>query len=141
MDWSKIKYFSQGEWKKDPSKVHPRLVEILDEIREKSLIPIHIHVAYDNNGHASKSYHYRNPSLAVDFHFSPEIPFLNQIQFLLEYDEINGIGFYGPKEWMHPGWHCDLRNPPRLFWERIGGKYHYYTDKQEFIKKVERYDS
>lgn len=140
MDWDTVKHFKPEEWGKDPDKVHPLLVHIIDEIREVSGVPISIHVAYDFGGHSSKSYHYREPSLAVDLHFKAGIiPYTKQLQLFLMYPEINAIGFY--PQWAHPGWHCDLRQPPRLFWEQKNGVYNYYNDTQKFFNLVGKYDA
>ena len=139
MDWTTVKHFKKSDWGKDPEKVHPRLVQIIDEIREISGVPISIHVAYDYGGHSSKSYHYRDPALACDLHFKAGIiSYTEQLQLFLMYPEINGIGIY--KEWKHPGFHVDLRQPPRLFWEQKNGVYNYYTDTQKFFNLVRKYD-
>lgn len=138
MDWKHIKNFIPSEWKKDPNKVHPKLVQILDNIREISKIPIIIHVAFDYGGHSTNSYHYKNPSLAVDWHFNTELTLSEQLEFILPHKDINGIGVY--PEWAHKGFHTDLRKSPRLFWLNIDGKYRYYTDLSIFLNEVKRYE-
>ena len=139
MDWSTVKYFRKEEWGKDPENVHPLLVHIVDEIRYLSGVPISIHVAWDDSGHSTKSYHYRNPSLAVDLHFQAgRISYTEQLQLFLAYKEIGGIGFY--PSWAHPGWHIDLRQGQRLFWIQKNGVYNYHNDVQQFYNLVEQYN-
>ena len=138
MEWEAVRHFKPEEWGKDPSNVHPLLVHIVDEIRDSCGVPIIIHVAWDNSGHATKSYHYRNPALACDLHFAGSIPYAEQLQLFLMYQEINGIGFY--PQWNHKGFHIDLRKPPRLFWQQLNGNYLYYTNPNQFLQLVSKYD-
>lgn len=139
MDWSTVKHFKPEEWGKDPENVHPLLVHILDEVREESGVPISIHVAWDDSGHSTKSYHYRSPSLAVDFSFKDgTIPYDEQLQLLLLYKEIGAIGFY--PEWRRKGFHIDLRSGQRLFWVQLNGRYNYYTEPNQFFNVVRKYD-
>ena len=125
-NWNEIKHFRREEFKKDPDKISPQLVKLMDGIREVSGFPIVIHVAWDDSGHAPNSYHYKG--LAVDFHWVASLdrfPYLEQFLLLSQFREIGGIGFY--PHWNHPGWHIDLRpSTYRMLWFRDAkGKYHY----------------
>lgn len=136
VNWKDIKYFKKEEWVKDPNKVASELVYVLDDIREETIklrppkgVPIVIHVAWDDSGHAPKSYHYTG--LAVDFHFKKldknPLTYIEQFLLLSSYRQIGGLGFY--PDWAHPGWHADLRiRNPRLLWTRIMGNYEYGID-------------
>lgn len=139
MDWNTVKHFSPEEWRKDPDNVHPLLVHIIDDIRESCGVPIIIHVAWDDSGHSTKSYHYRNPSLAVDLHFGGDIPYTEQLQLFLMYQEVNAVGWY--PQWIHKGWHIDLRKPPRIFWQQLDRNYLYYTDPHKFFNIIGEYDA
>lgn len=123
-DWSRIRSFRADEWGKDPERVDFRLVEILDEVRCDAGVPIHIHVAWDDGGHSSKSQHYLGK--AVDFHFGDGLTHLEELALLSCQPEIRGLGFY-PGWRPRPGWHADLRaDPKRLLWVRSPeGSYFY----------------
>lgn len=108
MDWSPIKYFKREEWVKDPDRVHPELVFMLDEIRGDVEHPIQIHVAWDASGHVEQSAHYTTITdfcTAVDFHIEG-LSLLDQWLFIEKYP-LNGIGLY--PYWKNPGLHIDLR--------------------------------
>lgn len=135
MDWTQIKYFRPEEWQKDPERVSPTLVKVLDEIRRVSLFPIVIHVAWDWAGHSPKSFHYSG--LAVDFHWAvdpKEFSYGEQFMLLSSFRELGGIGFY--PYWNNPGWHVDLRDRnPRLLWYRDENGNYVYGYK-EIIKAL-----
>jgi hypothetical protein len=122
--WSTIRWFTPNEWNDDPSKASAALVRQLDQIRNltcslddhPSGVPIHIHVCWANEGHASNSYHYSGQ--AVDFHFSAGLLPLEELLLILSIPEVGGIGYY-PEWHPRPGWHIDRRpyeDPGRLFW-------------------------
>lgn len=114
-DWSKIKHFKKEEWRKDPDKVNPALVIFMDELRERLGNPIHIHVAYDDDGHVKGSKHYIKKGFdysdAVDFSVSNVEPvevYNTLVDLLSERGILQraGIGFY--PFWRNIGFHLDL---------------------------------
>lgn len=124
--WEKVKHFKREEFKKDPDKVIPSLVFLMDEIREASGFPIIIHVAWDDSGHTPKSLHYKG--MAVDFHWKADLnkfSYLEQFCLLSQFRKIGAIGFY--PFWNNPGWHIDIRsNLVRTVWYRDeNGVYRY----------------
>lgn len=123
-------HFRLGEWRKDSSKVDARLCSALEAVRIAGGVPIIIHVAWDNAGHAPASYHYKGQ--AVDFHFAPALPREKQLAAILGVHELGGIGWY--PDWAHPGWHVDLRQGPRLFWVGKSGKYTYFQNDHAFSR-------
>lgn len=118
-DWGKVRHFNVGEFGPRAELVHPTLVHIMDELRERSGWAIRINVAWAEKGHSEKSYHYTGQ--AIDFAFLRGSS-LEQYCFLREFREIGGIGFY--PEWNTPGWHIDLRSG-FLQWVRHYGIYTY----------------
>ena len=118
-DWGKVRHFNVGEFGPRAELVHPTLVHIMDELRERSGWAIRINVAWAEKGHSEKSYHYAGQ--AIDFAFLRGSS-LEQYCFLREFREIGGIGFY--PEWNTPGWHIDLRSG-FLQWVRHYGIYTY----------------
>lgn len=111
LDWSVIKHFPRHEWVKDPDKVDPHLVLLMDSIRERCGVKMFIHVAWADDGHSPSSWHYAGK--AVDFHFDPKLSHIEAYHLLKAIPVIGGLGFY--PFWNHPGWHIDLR-PRRLYW-------------------------
>jgi hypothetical protein len=108
IDWTSIKHFKREEWVKDPDKISPDVVWLLDAMREDIGKPIIIHIAWDDDGHVNDSSHYtmaRELALAVDFHIS-DMSLLDQWLFAERYPW-NSIGLY--PYWENPGLHCDLR--------------------------------
>lgn len=126
------KHFPKNEWVKDPSKVSQILMNCLEQIRIKTDTIMIIHVAWDDGGHATNSYHYKG--MAVDFHFKGDITKLEQLEAIIAIPELNGIGFY--PEWEHPGWHVDIRRANRLFWVQKKGIYHYTYEKNAMINMM-----
>jgi hypothetical protein len=120
--WDKLRYFKKHEFRKNPDKAHPNTVLLCDDIRHTmtNLSPtpadvrMVIHVAWDDNGHAPNSYHYKDKALAVDFHIAG-VPLPMQYAILTSFRRIGALGFY---PWWHsPGWHLDLRpNDRRIEW-------------------------
>lgn len=121
-------HFKVNEWVKNPSKVNTGLVLALEAVRVKAGVPIHIHVAWDDGGHATHSYHYKG--MAVDFHFDLGLTPLQQLEAILSVPELVGIGWY--PEWAHHGWHVDIREGDRLYWVQKKGQYIYSRNLSEF---------
>lgn len=119
MNWSEIKYFKPIEWGPLPDKVQPKLIYLLDAIREAYGKSITIHCSYATNGHSKKSWHYKG--CAVDFHFNDE-DYAAQFDCIRSFDDVGGIGAY--MQWNHPGFHIDIR-PERLYWTERNGLYIY----------------
>lgn len=126
-DWSLIEYFKRDEFPKNPDLVAWPLVLLMDEIRAASGIPLYIHVAWDDGGHASKSKHYTGE--AVDFHFGPGMTHQQEFELLCSFSAIGGLGFY--PEWRpRAGWHVDIRRvEQRVCWFRLNKEYHYGLDQ------------
>lgn len=129
------KFFARSEWRKDPNRVDARLIDKLDAVREMAGLPIHIHVAWDNDGHSPNSYHYRGE--AVDFHFAPGLDHSRELE-ILETVGLGGIGFY-PNWSPRPGWHADIRQGRQARWIRVKGVYRFMTPA-ELAGEVEGYD-
>lgn len=107
-DWTLVKHFKREEWIKDPDRVLPDLVYLLDEVRDAAGVPIVIHVAWDDRGHEPDSSHYteaRDLATGVDFHIVG-LPLLDQ-WLLAERFPFSGLGLY--PFWQSPGLHGDLR--------------------------------
>lgn len=129
LDWSTIRHFTRAEFPKDPDRVSPDVVLLMDEMREAAGVPIIVHVAWDDSGHVGDSSHYsttRDYAMAVDFHFVGW-PLLDQWLFAERFPW-NGIGLY--PHWNAPGLHCDLRrlgrDHPHLgkrWWRDADGTY------------------
>lgn len=122
MVWERVRYFKRDEWPKDPDKVSPNLVLAMDRLREVAGVPILIHVAWEESGHASQSYHYKGQ--AVDFHFAPGLTHQEEYQRIADLGLFGGVGFYphwGPR----PGWHVDLRKDT-LRWVQTKDKTYAY---------------
>ena len=135
-DWGAIRHFRTGEFQKDPDKVHPDLVGLLDVYRETLGRQVGILVAWDppGTGHVEDSAHPKG--LAVDF-YVPGFP-LVEAWLWAERFRWNGIGLYpwwrktiapGVQERI-PGLHCDLSPRPehpelgRRWYRDAGGAYH-----------------
>lgn len=118
-DWTKVKNFTQKEFRYDPEKVAPELVYLLDDFRALLGQRVYINVAWSSSGHSPKSFHYTG--MAVDFHCKEE-NYLDQYALLREFHQLRGVGFY--PEWAIPGWHVDLRTEP-LQWIFRNNAYHY----------------
>jgi len=131
--WAAIRHFSRDEWPKDPDKVHPDVVGLLDEYRETLGRPVVVLVAWDSGGHVQDSAHYEG--LAVDF-YVPNLVLADQWLWLERYD-VRGVGLYpwwrrqvAAGVWERiPGLHVDLRGraePPtvgRRWWRDVTGEY------------------
>ena len=130
LDWSTVRHFRRAEWRHDPDRVCPELVRLLDEVRDAAGVPVIIHCAWAEGGHAPKSYHYRG--LAVDFHFGAArdgyLTHTSEYVLLAAFRDIGGLGFY-PQWAPRPGWHVDLRPPSpagaRLEWTCVDNRYTY----------------
>ncbi|RLB06429.1 MAG: hypothetical protein DRG83_00170 [Deltaproteobacteria bacterium] len=103
VDWNQIRHFRQDEWGRWEF-VDPRLIYMMDQLREEIGAPIIIHEAYATSGHAKNSYHYIGK--AVDFHIKTKKSFRTQLAVIMRIG-FTGIGFY--PWWEHPGWHVDIR--------------------------------
>lgn len=124
--WHTLRHFTRGEWGPGdaPERVAWDLVRLMDDVREAAGVPITIHEAWAESGHAPKSYHYTG--LACDFHFKPDDDFraADQYDLLSEFLEIGGMGYY--PGWNQPGWHIDLRpGNRRRCWIMTGDQYFY----------------
>ena len=115
-----MRYFKKSEFVKDPDRLHPKIMPLMDDLRHLAGVPIHIHVAWNDGGHSKKSYHYKG--MAVDFHFGKGKGILNprkltpleQFGAIRSIPEFCGIGYY--PWWNAPGWHVDIRPPaPEAF--------------------------
>ena len=128
-DWGQIEFMKREEWIKDPDRVHPEVVYLLEEVRRAAMAPIVIHVAWDDSGHESDSTHYtttREFALGVDFHIKGW-PLLEQWLFVERFPWC-GIGLY--PYWAYPGLHADLRQSGRehpdlgrRWWRDRAGQY------------------
>jgi len=129
------KHFARSEWRKNPDLVDASLIDKLDAARDLAGLPIHIHVAWDNDGHSPNSYHYRGE--AVDFHFDPGLTHSRELE-ILETVGFGGIGFY--PEWRpRPGWHADIRQGRQARWVRVNGVYRFMTPV-ELAGEVAKHD-
>ncbi len=136
--WRKpMRYFKKSEFVKDPDRLHPQIMPLMDDLRHLAGVPIHVHVAWNDGGHSKNSYHYKG--MAVDFHFGKgndgirRTP-LEQLACIRSISEFCGIGFY--PWWNAPGWHVDIRPPATpgkpLYWiSSREGKYQY--DREALI--------
>jgi uncharacterized protein YcbK (DUF882 family) len=120
--WKTLNYFTKKEFRKDPNKVHPEIPHLCDAIRERCTIVVPapadvkmiLHVVWDDTGHSSKSYHYKEKAMAVDFHIVG-VPLPLQYTILTSFRQIGALGFY--PWWNNPGWHMDIRrNDRRIEW-------------------------
>jgi len=122
MAWGRVRFFKKDEWLKDPDKVSPDLVLAMDRLREVAGVPILIHVAWEESGHATKSYHYQG--LAVDFHFATGMTCQEEYRVITDLGLFGGVGFY-PHWKPRPGWHVDLRKD-QLRWVQNKDKTYAY---------------
>lgn len=138
MDWTAIKHFTREEWQRDPERVSPDVVMLLDEQRDAHGLMVPgvryvIHVAWDDAGHVTDSGHYtvnRELAVAVDYHMEVggvALPLLEQWLWAERFPW-NGIGLY--PFWRSPGLHCDLRrigrehaHLGRRWWRDTDGAY------------------
>jgi len=135
MSFPPLKYFKASEFPKDPSRVADALLHKLDAVRDLAGLPIHIHVAWDNDGHSPNSYHYRG--MAADLHFASGLDHSRELE-ILETVGFGGIGFY--PEWRpRPGFHVDIRAGNLVRWTRIKGIYRYMTPV-ELAGEVKKHD-
>ena len=134
-DWATTRHFGPTEWQKDPAKVHPDVVGLLDEYRETIGKPVVILVAWDppGSGHVEDSAHPKG--LAVDF-YTVGVALLEQWLWAERF-RWTGVGLYpwwrkevapGVHERI-PGLHCDLSPRPehpelgRRWWRNAAGIY------------------
>ena len=142
IDWSIVKHFKPEEWVKDPDKVAPEIVLLLDNMRDAAGVPFIIHVAWDDDGHVTGSSHYtlvRDECVAVDFHIVGW-SLLDQWLFAERYPW-SGIGLY--PYWSNPGLHVDMRrlgrdhpNLGKRWWRDQDGSYRFID--LDFIKFLVR---
>ena len=136
VEWSRVRHFDPSEWQKDPARVDPALVYLVDDLREYVGRPIVIHVAWDDARHAEDSAHYDRPCTAVDLH----IKGLNLCDQWLAAERFpfSGIGLY--PSWAAPGLHVDIRPNPehptvgRRWWRDQVGSYHALN--RAFLKTI-----
>lgn len=120
-DWNDLRYFKKEEWGKDPDKVTWKLVVAIDALRSKLGVPIHIHCAWDQKGHAANSQHYLGN--AVDLHINEKFTPLEEYRMILTLGCVGGVGWY--PDWKpRPGWHIDIRDTPTR-WYQKNGRYIY----------------
>ena len=112
--WDRIdRYFSPKEaWGKS-EKMSGLLLLVMYDLRFHSGWPCIIHCGTQGR-HCKNSYHYQG--LAVDFYFKTpngSFTFREQAKYLQQYlvdmqlDGSVGLGIY--PEWLHPGFHLDVR--------------------------------
>lgn len=145
VDWNKYKYFNREEFD-DPEQpgsgdfIDERVVEKLNDLRDKSGIPIITHNKYgirgcvciSEAGHSSKSLHYKkNGASAVDWHFNTNMGTREQAKLVMEAG-FGGIGIYYDWKWpdcpdgkVSIGFHTDMRDRYQL-WTRKDGEYLYF---------------
>ena len=133
MDWDQVIHFKKSEWEPGADQVVPKLIFLLDAIRQAYGKPIHIHCAFAQKGHSSKSWHYKGG--AVDFHFDDH-DHLAQFHCIQAFEDVGGVGYYNPNIWNHSGWHIDIR-PTRLYWTQRGDTYIYSL--QSVLEDVKKY--
>lgn len=107
MDWKALKNFDKGEWKTDPNKVYPNLINTVDRLASfvKIAYPntfCMIHVAWEDKNHEENSKHYQGR--AVDLHFQG-IPLFFQFMLAQQFP-FTGIGVY--PYWNNPGLHLEI---------------------------------
>ena len=128
--WKRLKYFNPKESWGDPERINPRLLILLDALREYIKVPIIIHCGTQGK-HSANSYHYKG--MAVDCHAKG----INLFDFYLAAERFyfTGIGVY--PEWNNPGLHLDIRpcdvGCPQARWGRVDGEY--VPLNSEFFKK------
>jgi hypothetical protein len=132
VDWGLVKHFGKAEWRKNPDRVFPALVYLLDEMRDAHALPglsYVLHVAWDHDGHLEASAHYGDVAYGVDFHMElggTGLPLLDQWLWAERFPW-TGLGLY--PWWKHPGLHVDLKagaaHPAlgRRWWQDAGGVY------------------
>lgn len=140
MIWSKLKHFSPKENWGEPGKMNWALLFVLDCLRSK--LPdgctIKINCAYENDGHATTSFHSREgKGSAVDFVITGlpiHLAFEIAVKYLNEMNIIYGLGAY--PYWNTAGFHLDLR-ADTLYWYRDKkGDYKYYSDSKALLNKL-----
>jgi hypothetical protein len=126
VEWDRVRHFKREEWVKNPDRVAPDVVYLMDEMRDAAGVPIVIHVAWDDDGHVAGSSHYGEVATGVDFHFEGW-SLLEQWLFAERFPW-SGIGIY--PYWNNPGLHVDLRrlgrDHPHLgkrWWRDQRGRY------------------
>lgn len=148
-DFAKLKYFTYEDIDYKGRKIWQRpgvlentdfkTLQALDKIREHMGAPVVLHVAYDPSGHSSKSMHYKNVGTAIDFHFSSNAPYYQQVlavETALEKIGIAktcGLGIY--PDWTNKGFHLDLRG----IWARWGARYIGGVQKYYLYQEVLEY--
>lgn len=121
----KVKHFTRDEkndlgkicWG-DPDKINPKLIFLLDEMRDFAGIPFKIN--YGTQGvHSPTSQHYYGN--AIDGYF-PGITIKEQFMIAIRFP-FTGIGLYPC--WNNPGLHLDVRpqSYKALWWRDSGGAY------------------
>lgn len=83
--------------------------------------------------HSEKSYHYEG--IAIDGHFKDLEPIIGFI--LLVKAGFKGIGYY--PDWVHPGWHADLRKQDHIStWVALNvyGEQRYFYEIVDFVNAL-----
>ncbi len=88
--WNKLKYFTENENWGDPEFMDYSFLKRLERFRKYMKTPFIIHNAYETQGHATDSQHYKIPTKCVDGHFKGY-----DISLLDLYIEADRFGFTG----------------------------------------------
>lgn len=142
LDWSKIVFFSPGEWP-DGTLEHmsAELIQVLDEIRQSlpprhgmqpsGLYESHVRHTDGNSRHETKSG--TRLSDATDFFMQWSTVWTAWL-LAQRNPKVGGIGIYFDSITGRPFMHIDLR-PERMLWVRDQGKYTYFhKNPTEFFK-------
>lgn len=119
---------------KDPDRVQPELVYLVDAFRDYTGKPAIIHVAWEDDGHVEESAHYTGA--AVDLHVEG-LPLIDQ-WMAAERFPFQGIGLY--PHWNSPGLHLDVRRvgtehgAGRRWWRDATGAYR--TLDRDFLRRL-----
>lgn len=119
--------------------MNPAFVDALDDFGKWVGSPIFINAGASKSGHSPRSKHYDRPASVADFYI-PGVRLSDALDYLSEYMfakiSFGGIGAY--PYWNNPGMHLDFREDTVHWYRDSQGKYHYYTDWDQFIDQVVR---
>lgn len=122
-------------------------MKLVDDHRHFIGLPIKLHCAHQNGGHASNSYHYRPDKTAIDYSYIKEaypngVSYKDIIEqslnFIQSTDSKVGFGIY--PDWNHNGFHIDPRGYDKLWvrlnYDRPGYRagYHYDDNAKEILE-------